>query len=46
MGIGGSGMSGVAMIAHHQGYRVTGCDLEKETAYIKKLKDDDIKTLK
>ncbi len=33
MGIGGSGVSGVASLAERFGYEVTGCDLEKNTAY-------------
>ena len=33
MGIGGSGMSGVALLASKMGYEVTGCDLEGSTAY-------------
>lgn len=37
MGIGGSGMSGVAMLASKMGYSVTGCDLEGSTAYQKKV---------
>lgn len=37
MGIGGSGISGVALMAKRQGYVVTGCDLQKETAYISKV---------
>lgn len=35
MGIGGSGMAGVAFLAEKMGYKVTGCDLEGSTAYIK-----------
>lgn len=38
MGIGGSGMSAVALLAHHQGYEVSGCDLLEDTPYLKKLK--------
>jgi len=33
MGVGGSGMAGVAYIAKKMEYEVTGCDLEKSTAY-------------
>jgi len=33
MGIGGSGVSGVAKLAKEFGYGVTGCDLEESTAY-------------
>ena len=38
MGIGGSGMSAVALIAHNQGYKVSGCDLVESTPYIDKVK--------
>lgn len=37
MGIGGSGISGVANLAEKIGYQVTGCDLEKNTAYAKNI---------
>lgn len=37
MGIGGSGMSGVAYLASQMGYEVTGCDLEGSTAYSKDI---------
>ncbi|MGA3291969.1 MAG: UDP-N-acetylmuramate--L-alanine ligase [Candidatus Microgenomates bacterium] len=37
MGIGGSGMSGVANLASEMGYEVTGCDLESQTAYQKNI---------
>lgn len=43
VGIGGSGMSGVAMIAHSLGYEVTGCDLNTNTPYIEDLKKTGIK---
>lgn len=33
VGIGGSGISGVAHLAREFGHEVTGCDLEKSTAY-------------
>jgi len=33
MGIGGSGVAGVAKLAKEFGYEVTGCDLEESTAY-------------
>ncbi len=46
MGIGGSGMSGVAMIAKSQGYEVSGCDLNIGTPYIDKLKESGIKIYK
>jgi len=38
MGIGGSGLSGVAVLAKAQGYQVSGCDLVEKTPYIEKLK--------
>lgn len=37
MGIGGSGASGVAKLATKQGYNVSGCDLEKNTAYFRNV---------
>lgn len=37
MGIGGSGMSGVAKLAENMEYSVTGCDLEENTAYGKNI---------
>lgn len=33
MGIGGSGISGVAKLSENMGYIVSGCDLEESTAY-------------
>lgn len=38
MGIGGSGMSAVAILASYQGYQISGCDLQGDTPYLKKLK--------
>ncbi len=38
MGIGGSGMSAVAQIAHAQGYKISGCDLNLDSPYISKIK--------
>lgn len=37
VGIGGSGISGVAHLASLMGYEVTGCDLEDSTSYSKKI---------
>lgn len=37
MGIGGSGMSGVALLAEKAGYMVSGCDVEGSTAYGKNI---------
>jgi UDP-N-acetylmuramate--alanine ligase len=42
MGVGGSGMSAVAAIAKHQGYKISGCDLQKDTPYMKNIRDLDI----
>lgn len=38
MGVGGSGISGVAMLAHAQGYKISGCDISETTAYIEPVK--------
>lgn len=46
MGIGGSGISAVALISKKQGYSVTGCDLEEKTAYMREVKDAGIKVFK
>lgn len=43
LGIGGSGMSGVALLAQAQGFEVSGCDKEVNTSYIQKLYDKNIK---
>ena len=46
MGIGGSGMSGIARLADKMGYHVTGCDLEGSTAYADNIfKGHDVKHL-
>ncbi len=45
MGIGGSGMSAVAAIANNRGYKISGCDLQKDTPYMKKLRDLRIRIL-
>ncbi len=37
VGIGGSGVAGVASLASQMGYVITGCDLEKSTAYAKNI---------
>lgn len=37
IGIGGSGISGVADLAEKFGYKVSGCDLEESTAYAKNI---------
>ena len=46
MGIGGSALSAVAIIARKQGYVVSGCDLESETPYIEKVKASEINIFK
>jgi UDP-N-acetylmuramate--alanine ligase len=38
MGLGGSGISGVAAIAQKQGYIVSGCDSQVSTPYLDKIK--------
>jgi UDP-N-acetylmuramate--alanine ligase len=37
MGVGGSGIAGIASLASKMGYEVTGCDLEVSTAYSNKF---------
>lgn len=39
IGIGGIGMSGIATILKHQGYSISGCDLDHDQPNVKKLKD-------
>ena len=46
MGIGGSGMSAVAQIAHNEGYEVSGCDLSLDSPYISKIKSLKLKIYK
>jgi UDP-N-acetylmuramate--alanine ligase len=43
VGIGGSGLSGVAGIAKAQGYEISGCDLNINTPYIDELKSQGVK---
>ena len=43
MGIGGSGMSAIAQIAHSQGFKISGCDLSLDTPYIGKVRKTGIK---
>ncbi len=38
VGIGGIGMSGIATILKHQGYIISGCDLDMDQASIKQLR--------
>jgi len=42
-GIGGSALSGIAIMAKDMGFDVSGCDLEDNTAYIEKVKKKKIK---
>lgn len=43
MGIGGSGMAAVAMIAKNNGFEVSGCDLQDSTPYLQRLKKVGVK---
>ena len=45
MGIGGSALSGVAILAQSCGFKVSGCDLAKKTAYFSPLLKRGIKPL-
>ena len=45
MGIGGSAMAGVAILTKEFGFKVSGCDLQKETAYSQSLARFGIKPL-
>ena len=45
MGIGGSALAGVAVLAKNQGFKVSGCDLVEKTAYSRILEKANIKTL-
>jgi len=38
MGIGGSAISGVALMCQEEGFTVSGCDLDTDTAYLGKVK--------
>ncbi|MBI2066262.1 UDP-N-acetylmuramate--L-alanine ligase [Candidatus Woesebacteria bacterium] len=38
MGIGGSGVSGISLLAEKMGFSVSGCDLERKTPYLPKVK--------
>ena len=42
MGIGGSGLAPIAILAKKMGYEVSGCDISDTTAYSKSLRDNDI----
>ncbi len=39
VGIGGIGMSGIATILHHQGHKISGCDLDMEQKSVRQLQD-------
>ena len=43
MGIGGSGIAGVALLAKKMGYRVSGCDYSAESPYLPSLNNSGIK---
>lgn len=43
LGIGGAGMSAVALLAKHAGFTVSGCDLQESTPYLDKCKKAGIK---
>lgn len=45
MGIGGSGLAPIAILAKKMGYDVTGCDISKNTAYAKSLNDNGIEII-
>lgn len=45
MGIGGSALGGVAILAKNEGFRVSGCDLAKESSYLFPLFKEGIKPL-
>ena len=42
MGIGGSGLAPIAILAKKMGYDVTGCDISNQTAYASSLRDNGI----
>lgn len=44
MGIGGAGMSGLALLYHELGYNVTGCDMGR-TSYAEKIERQGVKVL-
>lgn len=44
LGIGGSGVNAIATLAREQGYDVSGCDMNEDTAYTEKLHKLSIKT--
>lgn len=46
MGIGGSGISGVAQYAKRLGYEVSGCDTEGKTAYLGNVRKEGISVYK
>jgi UDP-N-acetylmuramate--alanine ligase len=46
MGIGGSALSGVALMAKEEGFSVTGCDLDLESDYLEEVKKAGVKIFK
>lgn len=44
LGVGGSGVNAIAALAAEKGYEVSGCDVNKETAYTERLHKLGIKT--
>ena len=46
MGIGGSGMNAAAVLAKHEGFTVTGCDLDDDGDYLARVKKEGIKIFK
>lgn len=44
MGVGGAGMSGLALLFQEQGFNVSGCDMERNS-YIEKIEKDGVKVL-
>ena len=46
MGVGGSALSGVSIMAQKKGFLVSGCDLDPDTAYLDKLKEAGIKVMR
>jgi UDP-N-acetylmuramate--alanine ligase len=45
MGIGGSGLAPIAILAKKMGYEVSGCDISKNTAYANSLKENGIEII-
>lgn len=45
VGIGGSGISGIAVLAEKNGYKVSGCDLEESTSYLDPIRKSETELL-